>query len=111
MEIFSEIEITWDNETYRVKPTLALIQKIESRGEGFSIGKMYYRQMQGDFPISILAECYQIILSFAGVKVEPEEVYQAFYEKGADYISKAADAFFLACFPQQKEKKTTVKKK
>ena len=110
MQIYNELEILWEGETYSVKPTLQLIQDIESK-KGFSIGNLYYRHSQGDLPLSMVAECYQKILTYAGVNVTADEVYQAFYGAENDFIMSAVNAFFMACFPNSKDNPKPSKKK
>lgn len=72
--IWREIEIEWDGETYKVKPTLDFINHLE-RKDGRSLSKIYQRAVAGDLPSGVACEIIAETIGYAGGKVTAEEVF------------------------------------
>jgi hypothetical protein len=96
--VFRELELTWAGETYRVKPTMGLLNKIE---QDISLSSVAYRIANGNPPLSQLATIIAAFLQQGGAKVSAEEVYAEIMNGEAGTIRELAEAVLLATFPQQ----------
>lgn len=74
--IWNEIVLTWEGETYTVRPTMEFINHLE-QGEGRSLAKLFTRLVNHDLPSSVACELIAKTLTWAGAKVTTEEVYGA----------------------------------
>lgn len=74
--IWNDIQIEWQGETYTVKPTMDLINKLE-QGEGMSLASMLVRLSKRDLPSSVACELIARTLRYAGASVTSEDVYMA----------------------------------
>lgn len=106
MNIWKDIEIEYKGETYTVKPTLELINKLEQR-DGCSLTSLMMRAAKADIPSSISAIIIATVVNHAGGKTTPEQVYQELGGISIELSRIAAD-IIIACLPQPKtsEKKS-----
>lgn len=74
--IWKDIQIEWAGETYTVKPTMDLLNKLE-QGEGMSLASMLTRLSKHDLPSSVACEMIARVLRYAGAEVKAEDVYMA----------------------------------
>lgn len=100
--IYQEVELTWQDETYTVTPTYRMIQKIEQR---YSIAGMAARIVNGDPPLSHIAEVVSILLTAAGAKnASPEAVYENItVEPDADHVGTLCTLILTAFVPQRRD--------
>ncbi len=96
--VFRELEVSWDGQTYRVKPTMGLLNKIE---QDVSLSSVAQRISQGRPPISQLALILAAFLQAGGCKVTSEEVYTELLAGDADVLWEMTGAVLSACFPQK----------
>ena len=104
--IFEEVTITWGVDDdgnaveYTVTPTYRMIQLIEQR---VSIAGISNRIMNGEPPISHMAEVISILLRHAGARVSPDEVYEAIMTTdNPDMMHDLATVVVTAFVPQKK---------
>jgi len=104
--IFEEVTITWGTDDdgnpveYTVTPTYRMIQQIEQR---VSIAGISNRIMNGEPPISHMAEVIAILLRHAGARVSPDEVYEAIMTTdNPDMMHDLATVIVTAFVPQKK---------
>jgi len=112
--IYEEVIITWGVDDdgnpvqYNVTPTYKLIQKIEQK---YSISGISARIINGDPPVSHMAEIIAIMLRHAGANVSAEDVYvELVSTEDADYIFDLAHVILTAFVPQKKEQSSQQKK-
>ncbi len=74
--IWKEIEIEWEGEKYKVKPTMDFLNKLE-QGDGMSLASMLTRLSKRDLPSSVGCELIARTLRYAGAEVKAEDVYLA----------------------------------
>lgn len=103
-KIWQEIQLTWNDETYKIRPTLELINSLE-QGRGRSLSALMIRTSDRDLPSGIAAELISKTLNHAGVTVTPEDVFNEFGGVGAEIVT-AASSILIACLPQPKEAPT-----
>lgn len=108
--IWNDIEIEWQGETYTVKPTIEFINYLES-GEGRSLSQLLIRLGNRDLPSTIACELIAKTLTFAGAeKITTADV---FMETGGAIGTQGvnlASTIILACLPTPKEKPLAKKK-
>lgn len=94
--IFKELVLTWKGTEYRVKPTMALLNKIE---QTCSISSVATRMLAGNPPLTVLAFILSQFLTAAGAKdATSEDVYLEMMNDH-DLITHASQAIVLAAFP------------
>lgn len=100
--IYEEISITWEGKEYTVKPTYALINRIE--GQGVSIAGVVNRVQRGEPPMSHIALIFAMLLQAGGCRVSPEDVYAFMHSEGCDrdQIGQIVTLALTAFFPKQK---------
>jgi hypothetical protein len=99
--IFRTVELAWDGKTYEVKPTMALLNKIEQRVSLASL----IRGMSTDAPpISHMAFVIGEFLRAAGARVDDAEIYQEMMTGDGEALISMRDAIFAAIFPEPKKK-------
>ena len=75
--IWNDIELTWNGESYTVRPTMEYINYLE-QGEGRSLAKLFTRLVNHDLPSSVACELIAKSLTWAGAKgVTTDDVYAA----------------------------------
>jgi len=95
--VFQELEIEWKGKTYRVKPTMQLINRIE---QDVSLSRLAQRMYKGDVPASHIATVVGHLLRSAGVDVKDEELYlEMMTGNNPDVISGMCAAVVVAAFP------------
>ena len=104
--IFEEVTITWGTDDdgepveYTVTPTYRMIQQIEQR---VSIAGMSSRIINGDPPVSHMAEVIAILLRNAGAKVSPDDVYaELMTSDDPEAMTRMAEIIITAFVPQKK---------
>lgn len=108
MNIWNDIEIRWKGELYTVRPTLALINRLE-RGDGMSITSLLIRINNRDLPSGLACELIARVLNHAGVNVEADEIYAETGGIGADVVTMAS-AIIVGCLPTPKSAGAVEKK-
>jgi hypothetical protein len=99
--IWQDIEIEWQGETYRVKPTLKLINHVEAK-PGRSITAMLTRLSRGDLPAGAACELIADVLQFAGAEdVDAEDVFAEVGGVSADSITLCSQ-ILTALLPEPK---------
>ena len=95
--VFQELEIQWKGKTHRVKPTMALLNRIE---QDVSLARLAIRMMRGDTPTSHVAVAVGHMLRAAGEHVSDEEVYQELVTaKDPEAVGQICAAVIAAAFP------------
>lgn len=105
--IWNDIEIEFKGKTYRVRPSLSFINRIE-QGPGNSITMLYHRASQGDMPTGKACEIILLVLLTA----DPDAQYtieDVFEETGGVGIEilQLVQTILLACLPTPKETAAT----
>lgn len=109
-KIWSDIELTWQDETYTVRPTLDFINYLE-QDDGCSLSKMFIRMTKQDLPSGLACKLIAKSLNYAGAKVTAEEIYEETSGVGMEVITLAG-TILMGCQPAPKNQpKTTAKKK
>jgi len=98
--VFEEVELTWKGETYKVTPTMKMLNKIE---QDVSLSSLAYRIGNNDVPVSLLATAIAAMLQYAGARATNEEVYMQLLNGDPDTVAGMAQAVILAAFPQPKK--------
>lgn len=100
--IWDDIEIEWDGESYKVRPTMKFINHLE-QNEGRSISKLFQRLMNKDLPAGAACELIADTIVYAGGDVTAEDVY-AETSGGIDATAVGlATQILLACMPKPKD--------
>lgn len=100
-KIWQDIELTWSDETYKIRPTLELINTLE-QGRGCSLSSLIVRMSNNDLPSGIAAEIVAKTLEHAGVTVTAEDVFEKSGGIGQGVIV-AASGILIACLPAPKD--------
>lgn len=95
--IFREVVMQWDGKEYRLKPTMALLNRIE---QDVSISMVAYKITNGNPPLSQMATIAAHFLQAAGAKVTAEDVYLDIMNGDQASVSSLAESILLAAFPQ-----------
>lgn len=95
--VFRELVLSWDGEEYRIKPTMTLINRIES--QGISLSGMAQMTMQGRPPFGHIATALSVFLVAAGAKVSPEDVYAEIMQSDEADLKSWIEALMHAAFP------------
>ena len=106
--VFRELELKWEGETYRVKPTMALLNRVE---QDVSLATLAYRASKGDLPVSHLATALAAFLREAGCKVSAEDVYSELAQAEPQMIQEAISLVIQAAFPQMGKPEAPAKPK
>ena len=104
--IFRTVTLTWEGKTYEVKPTMALLNKIEQR---VSLAALLRGIATEQPPLSHLAVVLGEFLRSAGARVQDDEVYRELMTGDAEPLAAARDLVFAAIFPEPKKKRATVR--
>lgn len=99
--VFKSVELTWEGKTYEVKPTMALLNRIENR---VSIAAMVRGLSSEAPPISHLAFVVGEFLRAAGARVDDDEVYRELVTGEMSGLIDMRNAIFAAVFPAPKKK-------
>lgn len=96
--VFRELVLNWQGTEYRVKPTMAILNRIE---QDISLSVLAYRITSGQPPLSLLATVIAHFLNAGGAKdVTAEDVYVEIMEGDKKVVGDMAAAVMLAVFPQ-----------
>jgi len=106
--IWNDIEITWDDETYVVTPTMEFINFLEKR-DGRSLSRMLVRLSNQDLPSGQACELIADTINWAGGKVDAMDVMRATAGLNQDAISLAY-TILTGCMPEPANKPTAKKK-
>lgn len=110
-KIWNDIEITWDDEAYTVRPSMEFINYLEA-DDGCSLSKMYVRLSKQDLPSGQACQLIAKTLRYAGADVTAEDVFMETNGGiGVDAITLASQ-ILVGCMPAPKNPpKSTAKKK
>lgn len=97
--IWNDIEITFRDQTHTIRPTLSLINLIESK-TGKSITSFIIQVSAQDIPVAWSAQVVAATLNYAGVQVTGDDVYSEFGI--SPELPSIAANIILACLPPQK---------
>lgn len=107
--IFNEIVIGYAGAEHSVKPTFAMINKIEqpviSGGLGISLAGLSARASRGEVAISEVARIMGYLLRSEGVDASDEDMYVEMLTsgRGSEYIEAVTTAFFPVVRPSAAE--------
>lgn len=111
--IWKPIELTWAGETHVIRPTLDLLNHIESQ-PGCSTLALITRASNGDMPIGVACSIVARTLNWIGVKtVTPEAVFSEAVSGGSmEVIGQATEILvsFYATEETGKKKPVTDRK-
>jgi hypothetical protein len=99
--VFRTVQMAWDGQTYEVKPTMALLNKIEQR---VSLAGLVRGLATEAPPLSHLAVVVGEFLRHGGARVKDEEVYRELVTGEVQDLLMVRDAIFAAVFPEPKKK-------
>ena len=99
--IFRIINLTWDGKTYEVKPTMALLNRIE---QSVSLAALVRGFSTGNVQLSHLAVVFGEFLRAGGARVSDDEVYRELMTGEPETLAAMRDAVFAAVFPEPKKK-------
>ena len=86
--IWNDIEIEWDGETYRLRPTLEILNRLEQK-PGRSLSQMLIRLTNNDLPSGAACELIAEVINLAGGDVSAEKVFEETAGIGQDVQSLA----------------------
>ena len=96
--VFKEITLQWNSETFRVKPTMDLLNQIEQK---VSLSSVAYRIANGDPPLTQLATIIAAFLRAGGCKkVTSEDVYLEIMQGDEAVVREMSESLVMAAFPQ-----------
>jgi hypothetical protein len=99
--IFRTVRLAWEGETYEVKPTMALLNRIENR---VSLAALVRALSTDAPPLSHMAFVLGEFLREAGARVKDDEVYRELMTGDPRDLLAMRDAIFIAVFPEPKKK-------
>jgi hypothetical protein len=99
--IFRTITLSWEGKTYEVKPTMALINKIEQR---VSIAAILNGIREGQPQVSHVAVVLGEVFRAAGARVQDEELYLELMLGNSHEMVALSNLVFEALFPVPKKK-------
>jgi len=99
--VFRTVEMTWEGKTYEVKPTMALLNKIEQR---VSLASLVRGLATDAPPLSHMAVVMGEFLRAGGARVGDDEVYRELVTGDVGSLVAMRDAIFAAVFPEPKKK-------
>ena len=96
--VFRELVLNWKGTEYRVKPTMAILNRIE---QDVSLSVLAFKITSGNPPLSQLATVIAHFLNAGGAKdVTAEDVYVEIMNGNKKIVGDMAAAVMLAVFPQ-----------
>jgi hypothetical protein len=108
--IWNEIELTWDGETYTVRPSMEFINHLE-QGNGHSLSALYMRLVNRDLPSGIACELIAKTLAWAGADVTAEQVFEATGGGMSPVMVQSASTILVGVMPKGKDSPSSAKKK
>lgn len=117
-KIWNNIEITWEGESYTIRPTVEFVQFIEDE-KGMSTGSLLLRAINHDLPLGRSCQLIAKTLNYKGVKINAQDVYEKFNGLNADLVTMATNILSACGHPiggddvedPQTKKKSTAKKR
>ena len=100
--VFQTVEIDWKGATYKITPTMRLLNTIEQE---ISLSRLVHRLESGDMPLSHIATVIAAFLQSAGAEVTADEVYADLLGDDAADLGAVASAIIAAIFPATGGKK------
>src|SRR5690625_509313 len=101
--VFQTVEIDWRGKSYKIKPTMRLLNTIE---QDISLSRLVHRLESGDMPLSHIATVIAAFLQSAGAEVTADEVYADLLGDDAADLGTVASAIIAAIFPATGGKKS-----
>jgi len=96
--VFRELVLQWKGTEYRVKPTMAILNRIE---QDISLSVLAFKIANGNPPLSQIATVISHFLNAAGAKnATAEDVYVEIMNGDKNVVGNMAGAVMLAVFPQ-----------
>lgn len=102
--VFRTVDLAWDGKTYAVKPTMALLNRIENR---VSLAALVRGLSTDAPPLSHMAFVLGEFLREAGARVDDAEVYRELMTGETRDLLMMRDAIIMAVFPEPKKKGET----
>ena len=99
--IFKTVSLSWDGKDYEIKPTMALLNKIEQR---VSLAQLIRGMSTDAPPLSHMAFVIGEFLRSAGARVDDAEIYQEMMTGDGHALLAMRDAIFAGIFPEPKKK-------
>ncbi|NTU67965.1 MAG: gene transfer agent family protein [Chlorobiaceae bacterium] len=115
--IFNDLVISYEGQDYAVKPTFAMINKIEqpvlSGGLGISLAGIVARATRGEVQITEVARILALMLKEHGVDASGEDMYVSIMESDniMDVVNTVSTAFFPVVRDPDKKHQVSGKKK
>jgi len=100
-KIWNDIEIDFDGETYKVRPSIEFINFLESDA-GCSLAQLYIRLSKGDMPSGRACEVIAKTLNFAGASVSVEDIFLKTGGGVGRDVTTLVQTILLACMPAPK---------
>lgn len=107
MAINKLVELAWDGKPYKVKITMAVIDKLDDE---VNLAQMAIQNAAGDVRFTKVAKLFTVLLNEAGADVEYDDVFHALFGSGKivqKEVQPMVAAIFTAIFPDTKKKSTT----
>jgi len=98
--VFNEVQIGWKGQVYQIKPTMALLNRVE---QSVSLTDLARSLTEGAPKLSHVATAVTVFLQNAGAVVTAEEVYQELIHGDKSSIVGMAQAIVIAAFPAPKQ--------
>lgn len=95
--IFREVTLGWKGEEYQIKPSMALLNRIEQK---VSLAGLANGLAAGEPKLTHVATAVAIMLQSAGVSVSDEDVYVELMHGDRGSVSAMAQAIVIAAFPE-----------
>jgi methanogenic corrinoid protein MtbC1 len=95
--VFRELEIAWDGKTYKIKPTMRLLNEVE---QSVSLSMLAYRLSKGEPPITLIATVFGVFLRSVGVNVNDEDIYSELLNGDKASLAEVAQFIIMAAYPQ-----------
>lgn len=98
--VFQEVTIQWGGETYRITPTMGVIQRIEQE---VSISSLTNGIINGEPQYSHMAIVLAYLIQAAGGSVDRGDIYaELWHAESTDYVLEVAETIVRAFIPEKK---------
>ena len=99
--IFQEVAIGWKGEQYTIKPTLALLNRVEQK---VSLSALAHSLGTGAPKLTHIASAIAVFLQAAGVAATEDDVYVELIHGDQNAVTSMAHAIVMAAFPENPNK-------
>ncbi|OZI21719.1 hypothetical protein CAL18_12390 [Bordetella genomosp. 7] len=99
--VFQEVTIGWKGVEYRIKPTLALLNRVEQK---VSLSALAHSLGTGAPKLTHIASAIAVFLQAAGASVTEDDVYVELIHGDQGAVTSMAHAIVIAAFPENPAK-------